>query len=128
MKSASRTDADALTRRYFYLYRPHHLAEAGERETLDALLLDPSWLKAKLAATANPAALVADYDQYGVGELQNFIGRTLRLTTGICARDQRQLIPQLLGRMMGTAKLSAPRTFSTPRAARFRLQPSSSSA
>jgi putative hemolysin len=92
-------DADALTRRYFYLYRPHHLAEAGDRETLDAILLDPSWLKAKLAATGSPAALVADYDRHGVGELQNFIGRTLRLTTGICARDQRQLIPQLLGRM-----------------------------
>jgi NB-ARC domain/TIR domain/WD domain, G-beta repeat/APAF-1 helical domain len=105
-------DADALTRRYFYLYRPHHLAEAGDRETLDAILLDPSWLLAKLAATGSPAALVADYDQHGVGELQNFIGRTLRLTTGICARDQRQLIPQLLGRVghcksIGTADFLA---------------------
>jgi WD40 repeat protein len=92
-------DADALTRRYFYLYRLHHLAEARERETLDAILLDPSWLRAKLVATGSPAALVADYDQHGAGELQNFIGRTLRLLTGICARDQRQLMPQLLGRM-----------------------------
>jgi APAF-1 helical domain len=95
------SEADSLTRRYFYLNLPHHLAEAMERERLDALLLDPGWLKEKLAATGNPQALVADYQQYGAGELQNFIGRTLRLTIGICARDQRQLIPQLLGRIMG---------------------------
>jgi hypothetical protein len=91
-------DADSLTSRYFYLNLPYHLAEAMERERLDALLLDPGWLKEKLAATGNPHALVADYQQHGASELQNFIGRTLRLTTGICTRDQRQLIPQLLGR------------------------------
>ena len=34
-----------------YLNLPHHLAEASEREKLDALLLDPGWLKAKLEAT-----------------------------------------------------------------------------
>jgi WD40 repeat protein len=54
---------------------------------------------AKLAATGDPQALVADYDQYGVGEAQNLIGRTLRLTAGICTRDLRQLIPQFLGRL-----------------------------
>jgi WD domain, G-beta repeat/APAF-1 helical domain len=96
-------DADALTRRYFYLYRPHHLAEAGDRETLDAILLDPGWLTAKLTATGNTAALVADYDRYAVG----VIGRTLRLTAGICARDQRQLIPQLLGRLMANEAVVA---------------------
>jgi WD40 repeat protein len=93
-------EADAPSRRYYYLYLPHHLATGDERKRLDALLLDPGWLKEKLAATGNPHALIADYEQYGFGDLQNFIGRTLRLTTGICARDQRQLIPQLLGRIM----------------------------
>jgi hypothetical protein len=92
--------ADALSRRYFYLYLPYHLAEAKDREALDALLLDPGWLTAKLEATSDPQALVADYNKYGVGEVQNFIGRTLRLTAGIVARDQRQLIPQLLGRLV----------------------------
>ncbi len=92
--------ADALSRRYFYRYLPHHLAEAKERDRLDKLLLDPGWLKAKLSATGSPQALVADYEQYGAGELQNFIGRTLRLTTAILARDPRQLMPQLLGRIM----------------------------
>jgi hypothetical protein len=53
--------SDAPTRRYCYLHLPYHLAEANERQRLDSLLLDPSWLAAKLAAT-NTAALVADYD------------------------------------------------------------------
>ena len=44
-------EADALTRRYAYLHLPYHLAAAQERQKLDALLLDPAWLKAKLEAT-----------------------------------------------------------------------------
>jgi WD40 repeat protein len=92
---------DALTRRYYYLHLPYHLAEVSDRERLDALLLDPGWLAAKLSVTENPQTLVSDYELYAVGETQNLIGRTLRLTAGICARDRRQLIPQLLGRLMG---------------------------
>jgi hypothetical protein len=94
------SDQDASTRHYYYLHLPYHLAEANERERLDSLLLNPGWLTAKLAATANTAALVADYDHYAVSEPQKVIGQTLRLTAGICARDQRQLIPQLLGRLI----------------------------
>jgi hypothetical protein len=51
------SQGDALTRRYFYLHLPYHLAEANERRRLDTLLLDPGWLKTKLAATGNTAAL-----------------------------------------------------------------------
>jgi hypothetical protein len=94
-------ETDARTRLYFYLHFPQHLADAGERHKLDALLLDPSWLQAKLEATANPQALVADYQRYGVGEAQSLIGRTLRLISGICARDARQLPQQLIGRLAG---------------------------
>jgi WD40 repeat protein len=101
LSGAASADSDARTRRYYYLFLPRHLAEAGEREKLDALLLDPAWLKAKLDASGNPQTLVADYEQHGVGELPAFLGRTLRLTTGILARDKRQLIAQLLGRVMG---------------------------
>jgi NB-ARC domain/APAF-1 helical domain len=93
--------ADERTRRYFYLSRPHHLAEAGERDQLDALLLDPAWLKAKLDATANPLGLFLDYQQYAASEAQSLIGRTLRLIAGICARDPSQLLPQLIGRLTG---------------------------
>ena len=100
-------ETDALSRRYFYQYLPHHLAEAKERDKLDKLLTDPGWLRAKLSATGSPQALVGDYEQHGVGELQNFIGRTLRLTTGIIARDPRQLMPQLLGRIMNCKGVGA---------------------
>jgi WD40 repeat protein len=90
----------AMVGHYYYLYLPHHLAAAGDRAKLDGLLLDPAWLQAKLDATHNPQTLVADYEQHGAGETQSLIGRTLRLTSGICARDPRQLLPQLLGRLM----------------------------
>jgi WD40 repeat protein len=92
---------DARTRSYLYLYLPLHLAEAGDRERLDALLLDPGWLEAKLEATANPQALAADYQRYGIGEAQGLIGGALRLISGICARDARQLPQQLIGRLAG---------------------------
>ena len=70
---------DTPTRRYFYFYLPYHLAAAQERARLDALLLDPGWVKAKLEATANPQALVADYQRYGADEAERLIGGTLRL-------------------------------------------------
>jgi len=100
-------EADALSRHYFYLHFPHHLAEAEERERLNKVLLDPGWLKAKLEATGNPSALVADFEQYAVGQLESLIGQTLRLTLGICARDVHQLIPQLLGRLMACEDIAA---------------------
>ena len=86
---------------------PHHLAEAGEREKLDALLLDPGWLKAKLEATGKHSALIADYELYGAGEAQGLIGRTLRLISGICARDPRQLPVQLATRLTGFEEVAA---------------------
>src|SRR5262249_31050874 len=93
---------------YFYRYLPEHLHEAGDRAALDARLLDPGWLQAKLAATASPLALVGDYEKFGQGQLQSLIGRTLRPIGGICARDPRQLMPQLLGRLVATADPTAP--------------------
>jgi len=89
------------SRRYFYLYRLYHLAQAGDRKALDELLLDPSWLIAKLTSIGDPRALIADYDRYGTGDVQKLIGRALRLTANIYGRDQRQLMPQLLGRLTG---------------------------
>jgi WD40 repeat protein len=92
---------------YFYRYLPEHLYEAGDRPALDAKLADPGWLKTKLATTHSPLALVADYQKYGRGRLQDLIGRTLRLTTSICARDERQLLPQLIGRLMACSDPAA---------------------
>jgi hypothetical protein len=96
-------DAEPTETDYFYRYLPEHLHEAGDRATLDAKLLGPGWLQAKLAATASPLALACDYEKSGQGQMQSLVGRTLRLTAGICARDPHQLMPQLLGRLSLTA-------------------------
>ena len=83
--------ADERTRRYS-LPQPSRTTswKRASARSSDALLLDPSWLKAKLDATRNPVGLFLDYQQYGAGEAQNLIGRTLRLISGIIARDPRQ--------------------------------------
>ncbi len=85
---------------YVYRHLPQHLADAHDRQALDALLLDPGWLKAKLAASGSPQSIVGDYTQHRHGRLQDLIGRTLGVTIGICARDPRQLLPQILARLM----------------------------
>ncbi len=94
------SDAPAAVKEYFYRYLPQHLHDAGKRDLLDALLTNPGWLQARLAATESPYALIADFEKFSQNQLQHLIGRTLRLTAGICARDPRQLLPQLLGRLM----------------------------
>ena len=93
-------EASVQSHRYFYEHLPYHLSGAGERDRLQSLLVAPGWLSGKLSALGSPQALVADYDTYAEGELQQLIGRTLRLAMGICARDPRQLIPQLVGRLL----------------------------
>ena len=92
---------------YVYRHLPEHLNAAGDREALIDKLLDPGWLTAKLAATHSPLALVTDYERYGEGQLQSLIGRALRLTTAICARDEQQLLPQLVGRLMTITEAGA---------------------
>ena len=63
-------DADEASIRYYCLFRPMHLAAAGERKALDAVLEDPAWLKAKLDAIHMPRSLIADYDRYGHGQIK----------------------------------------------------------
>jgi hypothetical protein len=109
------SDAGAAETDYFYRYLPEHLHEAGDRAGLDARLLDPGWLQAKLAATASPLALVGDYERFGQGQMQSLIGRALRLISGICARDPRQLMPQLLGRLMVATDSAAPASLAAAR-------------
>lgn len=107
LDGAAGANVDARTRRYVCLYLPYHLAEAKERARLDALLLDPAWLQAKLNATASPPALFSDYQLYAEGEAQRLIGRTLRLIAGVCARDPRQLPVQLAARLAGFESVAA---------------------
>jgi WD40 repeat protein len=114
-------ETDMATRRYYYLYLLDHLAAAKERERVDTLLLNPCWLSAKLAATGRPQSLIADYDRYGAGEARQLIGRTLRLISGICLRDPRQLMPQFIGRLMDCGN---PDVAAFLDAARVKLSPS----
>jgi len=53
-------EMSASARRYFYQHYPYHLAGAGKYDALDALLVNPSWLAAKLTELASPQALVSD--------------------------------------------------------------------
>jgi hypothetical protein len=93
---------------------PYQLFRAGQRSRLDEILMAPDWMQQKLNAFG-PQSLVDDYEQFGQGQMQNIIGRTLRLTTGICARDQRQLLPQLVGRLMTCVDPAAPAFLSAAR-------------
>ena len=86
---------------YFYTYLPFHLSGSCELELLDAVLSSPNWLQNKLDATSNPQSLIADYENFGTSELHVLIGYTLRLIAAIISKTTSQLLPQLLGRMMG---------------------------
>jgi WD40 repeat protein len=86
--------------RYFSAFVPMHLAEAGHRGPLDALLLSPAWMQGKLSALRTPQSLISDYDRYAADDFSRLIGRTLRLTAGIITRDRNQLLPQLIGRLI----------------------------
>ena len=83
---------------YLWEHLAWHLAEAGRREELRALLLSLEWLEAKLKA-AGPAALLADF-RYLAGdkELKRLEG-ALRLASHVLARRPEELAAQLLGRL-----------------------------
>jgi WD40 repeat protein len=101
-KSSERTDAVAL---YDYRFRPYHLAEALNRVALNKLLTDPEWIEGKVKATRGALELIKDYSLFASPDqpLHELIGRTLTLTSSILARDVRQVLPQLHGRLIGGA-------------------------
>ena len=78
---------------------PYQLHFAGKSQPLDAILESPDWMQQKFTAFGSQV-LISDYEQFGRGEVQNLLKGTLRLIPGICARDKRQLIPQLYGRLL----------------------------
>jgi WD domain, G-beta repeat len=72
---------------------------------LDGLLLDPRWMQRKLDGVGSPLALVADYRRYATdqGTAQNLTGQALALSAETLARDKRQLLSQLCGRLRAEA-------------------------
>jgi WD40 repeat protein len=90
--------ADNEERRYFYRWLPAHLHHARRHKLLGKLLLDPQWMEEKLLQLGGPQSLIGDY-KFARNPAQRRVGQTLRLVASIVARDPRQLIPQLLGRL-----------------------------
>ncbi|MGE0699994.1 MAG: AAA family ATPase, partial [Hyphomicrobiaceae bacterium] len=92
---------------YAINYVAQHLAAASQIEPLRDLLLDPAWMKAKLELHHSPQPLLADYRASAdeLGDTTKKVRQTLELLAGILTRDERQLVPQLLGR------LDAPKEF-----------------
>jgi WD40 repeat protein len=91
-------------RRYDLRFRPLHLFEAHARAELNQLLTSPAWIEQKFLEMGGVASLVDDFERYASvnDPVQAMIGRALRLSSGILARDPRQLMSQLHGRLMGT--------------------------
>lgn len=87
-----------------YLWRnlAYHLLEAGERGVLRDLLLDFSFLKAKLHAT-DVNALLADYEPFVKDDEElRLVQRALRLSSNVLSKDPNQLAPHILGRLLGS--------------------------
>ncbi len=95
-------DAQPLSRRRLSEL-PYQLFHAQDRKRLDQILTDAAWIDRKIQAFGGVARIVEDYDSFAdpADPLQPLIGRTLRLTSSILARDPRQRMPQLHGRLMG---------------------------
>ncbi|MBY9068225.1 DUF4062 domain-containing protein [Hyphomonas sp. WL0036] len=102
--SPDHVDADRPWTRRSFAELPFQLFQAGMRERLDALLTDPVWIEGKFIDLRGVDELVSDYQSFANPELplHRHIGAALRLAGPICARDPRQLMPQLHGRLMST--------------------------
>ena len=106
--AGGRPSLDSETRRYYYLHRLEHLAEGGEQKAVEALLLDPAWLTKKIEAIGDPALLMDDYKLSAGGWEQFSVAKALGLSASAIARDSRQLLPQLLDRLMCDEDQMAP--------------------
>jgi WD40 repeat protein len=87
--------------RYIWRNLVGHFLGAGRKEELRRLLMDLSFLQAKLNAT-DVNAFMADYESfvYEERELQ-LVRDALRLSAHVLARDRQQLASQLFGRLTG---------------------------
>src|SRR5262249_49352159 len=91
-------DLHRLPDAYAWRWLAHHPIEAGRRERLRTLLLDPGWLRAKLDAT-DCNALLADFEAFADHAELRLIQAAIRLSAHILALDKGQLRGQLLGRL-----------------------------
>jgi hypothetical protein len=97
-------------RRYIYARFPAHLASAGKYSALESLLLNPVWLKNKLAIDRKVTSLVQDYKLTNtLGSEAQVIERSLERGARALSTDPRQLFAQLAARIdvSGSQRLAA---------------------
>ena len=85
-------------RRYTYAHGPRHLAAAGRKERLSALLADPGWMQEKLDLMG-PQSLISDYHAHGADRAHELIRGVLDLSGRILASAPGQLAAQMLARL-----------------------------
>ena len=108
---AEMKNATDVERQYFYRHLPHHLDAAGDLKTLRDLMVDPAWLDAKLRVLKNPQSLVADFLAHADpgNQTTTLLRQSLELISGLLARDERQLLPQLVARLKARHLQTEPR-------------------
>ncbi|WP_167755560.1 AAA family ATPase [Vitreimonas flagellata] len=97
-----RADDLTLSRRCI-VELPFQLHHAKQQDRLDALLTNPAWIDKSVAAFGGTIEVAADYESFASSDDAKLIGRTLRLIAGNVARDLRQCLPQLHGRLLHLA-------------------------
>ncbi len=100
---------------YLYQQLCYHLAEAGQHQELEQLLLNLHWIKARLTrsfvrssriAEVDLHGLVADYDLLPQSEAVNLVGKTLQMSSHVIGKYPEQVALQIYGRL-ATSKLSS---------------------
>jgi transcriptional regulator with XRE-family HTH domain len=87
---------------YFFAHLAGHLRAAGKGDELRQLLLEPGWLRARLAARA-VSGLLSDYDEVPADADVRLVQGALRLSAHVLAEEPGQLAGQLLGRLSSVA-------------------------
>lgn len=83
---------------YAWSFLSHHLVGAGREAELRRLLLDLSWIEAKLGAS-DLGSLLADYERLPRDQALKLLQGAIRLSAHVLAQHKDQLLPQLLGRI-----------------------------
>ncbi|MCJ7445052.1 MAG: hypothetical protein MUO26_11100, partial [Methanotrichaceae archaeon] len=80
-------------------YLPNHLFKAEQHQKLKDLLLDFSWIRAKLEKT-NVQSLLLDYDLLSSDTELGYVQEAIQLSAHVLAQDNKQLPSQLYGRLI----------------------------
>ncbi len=83
---------------HMWKYLAYHLRGADKVEVLRELLLDFSWLQAKLNNT-DAYSLLRDFDEFLDDRTHALVASAVRLSLSAVVVDRRQLAPQLDGRL-----------------------------